>query len=688
MCSVIIVYMANMPPMLSVLTFESPICDRNVVSLQMWAILFYPVFAFFTFVAPALANVLFLPRGQIYASFHHWDLHFPIETRTSWVFAQDLQHGIDVFKSKFTSRFAEHRPKLFSDLKKRLWKKFTHNTDLLDKEMNLTIDTLQLLDPSHPTRVKRALLPFVGDALSSLFGTATTTEIQDILSRVNELDSSRNDFVNVIDSTVTMVNQTIVDVSVNRQTINRLTNVTDLLSDKYADSYTVAMLEIEMESMFDDLILTTRDFRRAVLNLETILSLAENGILPRSLVPPSRLTKILTEIQKKLPLDLALPFPPSDTDSYFSVSHTQTMRTTGKISVLVTIPLISVKDQFRVYQIFNIPVPKSSGNRTLVANYETENVKYVALSEDSMRFMSINDVDIQLYLRRRIPFCPIRRPIMNVLTSTGCIPALLTNRTDAVTRFCEHVIRINQTTDPTAEYLGNGHWIVVSVEPLDVEIRCKTGATVNFTETVKIVTPLSLIKLDFGCAAFNSRFQLPTHYRTDSYLEPYQIRHLNQTLKVNDVWDRVNAAFPDNLDDFVKTLPPTHPNTITLSALKQRIDSWKYQARYHSTVTIPVVSVTTVAFVVVCVLLIKCTRCPASTLSRVLGRVLSRPYPVASGQTVDSTTNDSTETTAQHSASQALNTVTQRPDASPASTPSPLSRGLCGTLAPCTSERS
>ena len=68
------------------------------------------------FFYPACSNVMFLPRGQIYASFDHWTLHFPIESRTSWTFAAKLEHRIRGFKSRFTTNFAEHRQQLRSDL--------------------------------------------------------------------------------------------------------------------------------------------------------------------------------------------------------------------------------------------------------------------------------------------------------------------------------------------------------------------------------------------------------------------------------------------------------------------------------------------------------------------------------------------------------------------------------------------
>ena len=151
---------------------------------------------------------------------------------------------------------------------------------------------------------------------------------------VNDLSDSRNDMLNVLDNTVTMFNQTVVDVSVNRQTINRLTNVTnylterlDLLKNVVLNDYFASDLESDMDAVFMDLLGTVKEFRKSVMDLETILALAGNGILPRSLLPPSRFAEILYGIQNVLPRELALPFDPSDTDQYYSATHTETMKT-------------------------------------------------------------------------------------------------------------------------------------------------------------------------------------------------------------------------------------------------------------------------------------------------------------------------------------------------------------------------
>ena len=257
----------------------------------MLAYTFFPALLFVC--DPTFANVLFLPRGGIYASFDHWTLHLPIETRTSWTFANKLEYRIRLFKNKFATNFAEHRHNIRSDLADSIWGKFMIESDSLDREMNVTMAALQHLKTPNPAREKRSLLPFVGDALSSLFGTATSTEIQDILSRINDLSDSRSDMLNVVDNTVTMLNQTIVDVSINREMTNRLTNVTNYLTDRIdllknvvLDGYLASQLESEMDAVFTDIISTVREFRKSIMDMETIFALSETGILPRSLLPP------------------------------------------------------------------------------------------------------------------------------------------------------------------------------------------------------------------------------------------------------------------------------------------------------------------------------------------------------------------------------------------------------------------
>ena len=74
-----------------------------VCRFSLEARMFFPAaltpFLLLTFISPAKANVIFLPRGQFVPSFDHWTIHLPIDTRTPATFAQKLNYRIELFKT-------------------------------------------------------------------------------------------------------------------------------------------------------------------------------------------------------------------------------------------------------------------------------------------------------------------------------------------------------------------------------------------------------------------------------------------------------------------------------------------------------------------------------------------------------------------------------------------------------------
>ena len=256
------------------------------------------------------------------------------------------------------------------------------------------------------------------------------------------------------------------------------------------------------------------------------------------------------------------------------------------------------------------------------------------MSEDHLKFMLIDDHDLHLYLSKKLPFAPIRRPISNTMTSSLCLPALLTNDTDRIARLCEKVLRVNATTDPTADYLGDGVWIVLSPEPIDLDIRCKMGQTVKVSHMIKTVEPLTLVKLKVGCGGFNTHFQLPIHFQVESHLEPYQIFQLNRTLHQNDVWNHFSSMLTEHnasLFHLIQTLPAVQNGQVTLSAIKTHLHTLRSQAHYHSqTVVIPAISVTSlvVCGLIVCIICKYLPRSSGLCLCFRTNRCIPSPNPV------------------------------------------------------------
>ena len=106
------------------------------------------------------------------------------------------------------------------------------------------------------THHKRSLLPFLGDALGWLTGTATTKDVNSIKTRVNKLvtQSSQQDTLVHI---VSIINVTQYVVQANRQSINILMNKVDETSHDINNLYNL-MTYLATSISFHQLILHIR----------------------------------------------------------------------------------------------------------------------------------------------------------------------------------------------------------------------------------------------------------------------------------------------------------------------------------------------------------------------------------------------------------------------------------------------
>ena len=92
------------------------------------------------------------------------------------------------------------------------------------------LDLLVVLDPVR-SRNKRALLPLWG-FFKSLFGTASSKDVQKIKKAVQDLAERHNDQGAHLSEALSLINITRVDVEDNRYAINDLINATDYLLER------------------------------------------------------------------------------------------------------------------------------------------------------------------------------------------------------------------------------------------------------------------------------------------------------------------------------------------------------------------------------------------------------------------------------------------------------------------------
>ena len=143
-------------------------------------------------------SVLFQPVLKAYPMWHSWLI-------TAHISLGHLEHHWKTFNSQMDIthqllQFLSQQPSAPSQLLATLQVELTNINDIYISYKPIIIPAINLLNmaPSfdghsnHNNRVKRSLLPFLGDALSWLMGTATTKDVNNIKKRVNQLTEAQS----------------------------------------------------------------------------------------------------------------------------------------------------------------------------------------------------------------------------------------------------------------------------------------------------------------------------------------------------------------------------------------------------------------------------------------------------------------------------------------------------------------
>ena len=165
---------------------------------------------------------------------------------------------------------------------------------------------------------RRSWLPFLGDALSTITGTATKKDLQKVESHIDTLERTQQRQAHVLKQTLSLINITNDAVRSNRYTINQLVNTTLQLNKKIDGALHAVDLVLgplfqynilrEQLRLFMDQLEDNVNLMNTVLNqfIGRVKSLAM-GIITPDIVLPSDLRRALGSISAKLPNYLSLP---------------------------------------------------------------------------------------------------------------------------------------------------------------------------------------------------------------------------------------------------------------------------------------------------------------------------------------------------------------------------------------------
>ena len=167
-------------------------------------------------------SVIFQPVLQAYPTRHSWII-------TTHISLGNLEHQWKLFNRQLTRtqqflRSLDQHPSAPTQLLSTLQLELSNIQDIYSSAESTITSAIKLLKSNQPQmhiHCRRSLLPFLGDALSWLTGTATTKDIHSIKMQINQLITTQTSQQNTLVH-MSILNITWYATQVNRHSINTL----------------------------------------------------------------------------------------------------------------------------------------------------------------------------------------------------------------------------------------------------------------------------------------------------------------------------------------------------------------------------------------------------------------------------------------------------------------------------------
>ena len=273
-------------------------------------------------------SVIFQPVLQAYPTCHSWiitahvslgnlECHWKAFNR-QLARTQQLLHSLD------------QQPSAQTQLLSMLQVELSNIEDIYNSGKTTIISAIKLLqsNPSFDgqlqphTHHRRSLLPFLGDALSWLTGTATTKDINSIKTRINQLIATQLSQQETLVHIISILNVTRYATQVNRHSINPLMDAARATSHDINNLYNLTtslttsinfhQLILHIRSVFANLHDSLNYIQMVSAHTMDYIDAATSGTLSPHILPVVDLQRMLSHIADALPPTLHLPVSPDD----------------------------------------------------------------------------------------------------------------------------------------------------------------------------------------------------------------------------------------------------------------------------------------------------------------------------------------------------------------------------------------
>ena len=502
-------------------------------------------------------NVVFQKTNEVFINDAKWSVTFvhdlrPFQKLINQI-KNDLVHTDEIVKT-ITNFYESSNMTGYVETFKSLHIEVDLLTDTYNSVYDNFAEYQSLSVNGH--RSQRSLIPIIGQLMSTLFGTVSENDLENINRNIKALAGNQKQIIHDLDVSLSVLNLTRMQVSENRRSIMDLIIVVQKLDRKIFDLQQVfsakfVRLEqfvhtyLQFQMILDEIKQTTQDAVFYLESLKSELNMLSMQHLSTNTISPKDLKELLIEVESKLPNNFELPRNPRKDIWYFYKTLTSiTYLEDNEIRIVLKIPLINTKEEYEVYRIYNLPLPMATKQTNIMLKYTLE-TDMLMVSKDRSKFSLLTESAFHMCNSFHYRFCNPETAFYQANINRFCVVALFMQNQRDIKTFCKQMVILDQKL-PLTSYLSYGLWIVVTNVPLTFTINCQSQKPKTYD--IKIESPFGIIKLNNTCKASNKYLQLPEYFGKHSYFE--RSDPLQALLKLHNITNF--SIWNDSKTNFVK----------------------------------------------------------------------------------------------------------------------------------------
>ena len=252
--------------------------------------------------------------------------------------------------------------------------------------------------------------------------------------------------------------------------------------------------------------------RDALFGLQTNLeilyhhfsAMVDNKLTPE-MISPTHLQTILQEVKDEIRDHPRLSLPEELTDTsiykYYKLMKFQITMEQEMMLGILQVPLIETNKEFRLYKIYNLPVPVPDAK--LQVQYDLS-FQYLAITKGEQYIAFPTEQEVMGCQLTAGAFCELNTAMFPTLNLASCEFTLYKRAHEQVIKTCR--VKTSPLLGDRAMTLELNYWVVITQTPTILHINCLKATTY-----LQVKYPRDIVHLQDGCEAASATLVLPGH---------------------------------------------------------------------------------------------------------------------------------------------------------------------------------